>query len=139
MGDHSQNIGANFRGAFGRFLAGLGKQMITLGIGAKAFQKLIKNINNPAAAVAAIAAGAALVVIGNAITAKAAAGPGGGEGGGGAASGGAGGSDYAQRATVNASTQSEQRLVIQVVAKGKDLVGVYDSAKQDNQILKGGG
>lgn len=131
LGDASYNIGKGLKVALGGFLSHIGKMLIKFGLGAKAFQQLLKNLTNPVAAGAAIAAGAALVVAGAAISASArnaASGIGGG--------GGDGGTEG--RGTVNPNTQPDRRYIFELKAKGSDLIAVIDTAQQDNKIRRGG-
>jgi len=130
-----QGFGQAIVKAFAGFMKQVGQMMVVAGLSLKKFKQFA--ITNPMAAVGAglamiAIAGAASAAIANAHQSLSSG------GGGGTGSGGSSFSEAATRASVNASTQNDQRLVIQVVAKGKDLVGVYDSAKADNQILRGG-
>lgn len=134
LGNANMNIGQGLKIALGKFMSMIGGMFIKFALASKAFQNLMKNILNPVAPGLLLAAGAALVIAGSAIVATASKGMGGSGGG-----VGGGGSAYSGgRGSVNANTQSEQRLVIQVVAKGNDLVGVYDSAKSSQVIRRGG-
>lgn len=124
IGGASVDFGAAMRASLGGFLSHFGKQLIIFGVGAKAFQKLLKNIANPYAAAAAVAAGAALVVYGNVIATQSR----GISGGGNASLGGI------DRGSVNGSTQNSYEFRI----RGKDLVAIAAQAEQDNRIRRGG-
>lgn len=132
LGDANMNIGAGLKMALGKFMSMIGGMFIKFALASKAFQSLLKNIMNPVAPGLLLAAGAALVVAGSAISSAASRGPGGG--GGGYIGGGGGG---AGREMVNASTQSQQRYVIELKLKGSDAVALIDTAKLDNRQRKG--
>jgi len=106
-----------------------GRQLVALGVGKVAEGIIFKNPVAVKGGLQAIAAGAALGIVSSAVGKSVSGG------------GDVGGQNINQNATrggVSGNSQSEQRLVIRVEAKGSDLVGVYDSAKADNKIRRGG-
>lgn len=126
-----QPIGQALLKSLAHFGMQFGKQLIQLGWAKVALGVIEKNPAAVAQGLKAVAAGA-LLTAGSAALAASQSGGGGGSGNGG------GSNSIGERGTVNSNTQTQQRLVIQVVAKGKDLVGVYDSFKESQAIKRGG-
>lgn len=116
--------------AISGFMKSFGQQLIAIGIGKLALDKLFKT---PAGGIAAIAAGTALVAASAAMNAAAAKGISSLSSGG---SGSYGGSAYDGRASVNGNTQN-LTVTGEFRMRGSDLVATVRNAQQDNNILKG--
>jgi hypothetical protein len=106
------------------FMKQFGQQLIVMGAGAIALEYL--SVNPYVAIAAGLALTAAAAAVSNSLSDNATTAMKGGSSSGGNT-----------RPGVSGATQSEQRLIIQMTAKGSDLVAVYDSAQADNRIRKG--
>lgn len=135
LGDRNKDFGKAFKMIMGNFIADIGKRLIILGLGAQAFQRLIKNFENPYAAAAAVAVGAALVVYGHSVSAAAAGGINGG--------GGSSATRLADQRGSNFGIQStggalQVEVTGTVKADGNHLLIAVQNAHQSNLIRKGG-